>query len=122
MNTDFSVCRDTSSGMLDPGKVAALFRYSLDELAALLKVSPTELIGQSDSARIQTLLEPFDQVARYLGWCRDKPERFQAWLADPNPDFASIGNVQPSPRKLLEMGHIKIVATYVRNRCLGLPS
>jgi len=104
------------SGRLDAKKVADAFGLSLTELARQMKLTKQRVSKTPDSEALQTLLRPYERIARLRTVLSDKD--FKIWLHTPNEHLEN----EEAPIDYLKDGASKPLASFAENMLTGSPA
>lgn len=102
-----------ASGRVDAGKVAEAFGMSIAELARQIGVSKQRISKTSDSEALQSLLRPYERIARLRTVLPDAD--FKAWLNTPNEHLEN----RDAPIAYLKDGAQEPLADFAENMLTG---
>lgn len=104
----------SGNGRLSAQAVAKTFGLSLSQLAVQIGRTKQALSKTPDSPRIQSLLRPYERIARLRAVFSDS--NFKAWLEQPNSQLDDH-----SPMELVNTGRADVAADLVEDMLLGNP-
>jgi hypothetical protein len=109
--------RRPNSGRLDARRVADLYGFPLNRLAASVGADPTNVYKTPDAPSLQNKLLIFERIARSLLALVGSEQGLRIWLNTPEPELDG-----ETPRDLLLNGEGEVVAELLEDIREGQPA